>query len=488
MFQIDNSTAVAAIPAPTPAGPPGYFTDGNPATGVSATILPAEFMNMLMMENMNVLSAAGITPAKGQYNQLALAIAKIVQGGAAGQASETAAGILKLSTNPQALAGTDDSTAITPLKLAQKLANFLGQATEAAFGWLKIATQAIVSAGVDDTAAVTPKKLAAVTQAQAFTAFTAGGTAPAFTLTPTPAISAYVLNQRFTVTFGLAGGATPTLNVSGRGAKNLKQFSPTGAKVTAVITAGFTSDVVYDGTDFIVLDPLAVNARSVTDGDFNVPIYARQSVAIPQGQGLSFWDTTVATALWYRTGHDTSIWSFITAPGGGASEISAFSIVRSTGRVIFTQRPQFGGEQPWDSGNFDPATKINGNNCPEAGFASGDKGFPFMRHTDATVVNLATAASAFGVGQNYVNRTGSRVSGATYPNNTGKRITIIVNMSSGSGGSVASATVAGNAGVKTVGQGVATTNFSLSFDVPIGATYSFNSGSSSITSVWEITS
>ncbi|NWC92611.1 MULTISPECIES: hypothetical protein [unclassified Pseudomonas] len=77
MFQIDNSTAVSAIPAPTPAGPPGYFTDGNPATGASATILTAEFMNTLMMETLNVLSSAGITPEKGQYNQLALAISKI---------------------------------------------------------------------------------------------------------------------------------------------------------------------------------------------------------------------------------------------------------------------------------------------------------------------------------------------------------------------------------------------------------------------------
>lgn len=486
MFQIDNSTAVAAIPAPTPAGPPGYFTDGNPATGVSATILPAEFMNMLMMENMNVLSAAGITPAKGQYNQLALAIAKIVQGGAAGQASETAAGILKLSTNPQALAGTDDSTAITPLKLAQKLANFLGQATEAAFGWLKIATQAIVSAGVDDTAAVTPKKLAAVTQAQAFTAFTAGGTAPAFTLTPTPAISAYVLNQRFTVTFGLAGGATPTLNVSGRGAKNLKQFSPTGAKVAAVITAGFTSDVVYDGTDFIVLDPLGVNARSVTDGDFSIPIVANTSVVFPQSAGLQFRDTAGAT-VYYRTGHAPTNWTFITAPDMGG-ELAVFTVTRATGQVVFSVRPVFNGATPWDGGNFDPATKINGTNCGEAGFVSGLKTNPFMRHTDSTVVELTTAASAFGIGQNYVNRTGARLSGATYPNNTGKRITVIVNMSSSSGGSVASATVAGNAGVKTVGQGVATTNFNLSFDVPIGATYSFNSGSASITSVWEITS
>jgi len=77
MFQIDNSTAVSAIPAPTPAGPPGYFTDGNPATGASASIVPAEFLNALMMEVLNVLVAGGVTPEKGQYNQLALAISNI---------------------------------------------------------------------------------------------------------------------------------------------------------------------------------------------------------------------------------------------------------------------------------------------------------------------------------------------------------------------------------------------------------------------------
>lgn len=77
MYQIDNSTAAQAIPASTTAGSKGYFTDGNPATGTPATILPAEFMNMLMMENLNVLAAAGIAPDKSKFNQLSLAISKI---------------------------------------------------------------------------------------------------------------------------------------------------------------------------------------------------------------------------------------------------------------------------------------------------------------------------------------------------------------------------------------------------------------------------
>jgi hypothetical protein len=52
----------------------GYFTNGNPGTGVAATILDADFMNMVMMELTNVVSAGGLTPSKTTYNQVLSAI------------------------------------------------------------------------------------------------------------------------------------------------------------------------------------------------------------------------------------------------------------------------------------------------------------------------------------------------------------------------------------------------------------------------------
>lgn len=94
----------------------------------------------------------------------------------------------------------------------------------------------------------------AVNQVQ--TAFTTAGTSPAFTLTPAPALGGYAANQRFRVKFNAAAAASGTLNVSGLGAKNLKQYTSTGAKVSAVIASGQLSDVEYDGTDMVVLDPL----------------------------------------------------------------------------------------------------------------------------------------------------------------------------------------------------------------------------------------
>src|SRR5471032_24280 len=83
MYQIDNSTVASSIPASTAAGLAGFFTDGDPVLNTPPTVLPAEFMNMLMMELMNVLVAAGVTPSKTSFTQLAIAISQLIRSGAA---------------------------------------------------------------------------------------------------------------------------------------------------------------------------------------------------------------------------------------------------------------------------------------------------------------------------------------------------------------------------------------------------------------------
>lgn len=81
MYRIDNGSAAASLPASTAAGTAGYFTDGDPLTSTAPTILPAEWLNSIMLENLNVLTAAGITPAKNQFDQLKLAIQALVIAG-----------------------------------------------------------------------------------------------------------------------------------------------------------------------------------------------------------------------------------------------------------------------------------------------------------------------------------------------------------------------------------------------------------------------
>ena len=56
---------------------------------------------------------------------------------------------------------------------------------------------------------------ASTVQAQTAAAFTTGGTATAYTLTPSPAITAYTAGQSFWATFHLTSGAAPTLAISG---------------------------------------------------------------------------------------------------------------------------------------------------------------------------------------------------------------------------------------------------------------------------------
>ena len=78
MFLTDDPTAVSTLPTPSAVGTPGYFSDGNPLTGTPATILRAEFMNMIMMELQNVVTGAGLTPSKTTNTQVLLALQSLV--------------------------------------------------------------------------------------------------------------------------------------------------------------------------------------------------------------------------------------------------------------------------------------------------------------------------------------------------------------------------------------------------------------------------
>src|SRR5260364_490666 len=79
MYQFDGPVAVTAPPASTPQDSPGYFSDGNPASGRAATIVPAEFLNALMRECLNLLHAAGIAPDKAKFDQITAAIRRLSQ-------------------------------------------------------------------------------------------------------------------------------------------------------------------------------------------------------------------------------------------------------------------------------------------------------------------------------------------------------------------------------------------------------------------------
>lgn len=104
-----------------------------------------------------------------------------------------------------------------------------------------------------DTTGVNTNTKAGI-QSQTWVAFTTGGTSGTYTLTPNPAITAYAAGQRFNVTFNAASAATNTINVSALGAKSLKIYNSAGTKINAVFALNQISDIIYDGTDFVMLN------------------------------------------------------------------------------------------------------------------------------------------------------------------------------------------------------------------------------------------
>lgn len=87
MYRIDNSTAVAIKPAKEAAGTQGYWTKGDPAQGIPATVMDQDFFNMLQGELKAILDAAGITPDKADDAQVVAAIQSLISAAGGGASS-----------------------------------------------------------------------------------------------------------------------------------------------------------------------------------------------------------------------------------------------------------------------------------------------------------------------------------------------------------------------------------------------------------------
>jgi hypothetical protein len=93
---------------------------------------------------------------------------------------------------------------------------------------------------------------------------TTGGTATAFTIAPSPAIGGYAAGQRFSFTAHTASGAAPTLAVNGLTAKNIFDATTLTAIGANRLLSGKAYEVLYDGTQFRLLD----NVGETQNGDY----------------------------------------------------------------------------------------------------------------------------------------------------------------------------------------------------------------------------
>lgn len=80
MFHIDSADTVQVMPPPSNVlnAQIQFFQEGNPRTGKEATILSADWLNMVQMELLNIIQAVGLSPEKNTYDQVLKAIRLLV--------------------------------------------------------------------------------------------------------------------------------------------------------------------------------------------------------------------------------------------------------------------------------------------------------------------------------------------------------------------------------------------------------------------------
>jgi len=176
-------------------------------------------------------------------------------------------------------------------------------------------------------------------QAQAGTAFTSAGTAPAYTITPTPAVT-NTAPTRLRVKFPSAGTTgSNTLAASGQSALPLMQYAPGGTLIPATITAGLLSDCECDGTHWIVLDPVSAPggfsgygtisaSRSLTVSDIGQALFASANnctLTLPTPTSLGV--VSGAAVLIFTDGETGTVVTAgsgvtLNGPGGASSSIT----------------------------------------------------------------------------------------------------------------------------------------------------------------------
>ena len=97
----------------------------------------------------------------------------------------------------------------------------------------------------------------------------AGGTADAITLTPSPALPAYVTGQVYYFKATATNTDDVTVNISGLGAKSIKDV--TGSEIfVGGIASGRIYQIIYDGTDFRINDLLQGPAYLLQDNVYGL--------------------------------------------------------------------------------------------------------------------------------------------------------------------------------------------------------------------------
>lgn len=78
MYRIDNPSAAPTRPTPKAPGTPGYFTGGDAVAGTEATIVEADWLNVVQEELIAILDADSLPHSKTATNQVITAILDLI--------------------------------------------------------------------------------------------------------------------------------------------------------------------------------------------------------------------------------------------------------------------------------------------------------------------------------------------------------------------------------------------------------------------------
>ena len=292
MYQIDNATSVAVMPTVDVVGPNpnSYFYKGDPTTNTPATIVEQDWLNTIQQELINILVAGGVTADKTKQDQVVKAINYLSQKSAAIYAASTTAAntyTATLAPVPAAYSTgmvciiqfTNHNTGIATINLNGLGAKTITKCDGSALALKDIADNMIAVLYYDGTnfQLINPNPANYVTQTQfqndAPTFAVCSSAANTFAINLNPAPTAYTQGMRLSVLFNNANTGAATLNVNGLGAKTIVTFNG-AALIAANIRAGMIANLVYDGTNFQLLNPASsvrFNLVTVTSNQTYIP-------------------------------------------------------------------------------------------------------------------------------------------------------------------------------------------------------------------------
>lgn len=200
---------------------------------------------------------------------------------------------------------------------------------------------------------------------------TVGGTGDAITLSPSPAIAAYAAGQVFRFISSADNTGAVTINISGIGAKNVRKGSGSTALVAGDIAANTVQQIIYDGTQFILINAQAFGSGAAAtpsvynSADTNTGAYwpASDTYAITLGGSLSAIFHPVASTVNYPAfrggstgnsisivaeGSDTNVGLTLAAKGAG--------VIVAASQLTLAAGLNFGSDtlDAYEDGNWTP--------------------------------------------------------------------------------------------------------------------------------------